>query len=498
MKLGLTKLGLIKKVLFISIISLIFIYYFREPISSYFSQDDFFHLKVVMSKDFKDIPEIITSIKNEYAFYRPLSREVFNLIMYKLFGLNSLAFHLVNVILVLINGYLGYKLIKCFSGNVGLIFFAAIIYLFSAVHSIEFYYLASVQTLLSSGFMLLSLLMYINFFRQNRKDDLIYSVIFFAFALLSHESSLVLFPIILLYCFIFRKKSFLSIPSLLPFLLLLLLRLGIFLQSMGLDKQQVYQPSFQIGSLLNTLSWFILWSFGLPEILPDFMTLRLKFSPAFFEFYPTYAITVFGSFLIIIFLLILFIYIFIKNKSQIRNRATRIMLFSAGSFFVSLSPFLFFPQHKFVYYLTFPLIFFVIGLATLLSEVYRNRVSFKLSILIFLFLYVLISYETIKLNKLTYWASKRANAALAIITDFKNKYPSLPKGINVFIRDDQDYPFIASTWGTSSKQAYYILSGSDAFKLIYNDPDLNVYYEAIDKDILTKPGDLFYKPRFPY
>ena len=111
-----------------------------------------------------------------------------------------------------------------------------------------------------------------------------------------------------------------------------------------------------------------------------------------------------------------------------------------------------------------------------------------------------ISFQTKEINKITYWAAKRAEAAKFIINTTKEKFPKVIEGQIFYIKNDPNYPVISKEWGSSSKQAFYILSGSDAFKLLYNDPKIKVYFEDMD----NREGKLkldqvnILQPKFPY
>ena len=113
-------------------------------------------------------------------------------------------------------------------------------------------------------------------------------------------------------------------------------------------------------------------------------------------------------------------------------------------------------------------------------------------------MYLLISDNTLQINKITYWAAKRAKSAAFILKDMKNKYPDLEKGSNIYVTDDPNYPFISKEWGTSSKQAFTILSGSDAFKLLYKDSTIKTYYESLVKPPQGLDKLTIYEARFPY
>ena len=111
----------------------------------------------------------------------------------------------------------------------------------------------------------------------------------------------------------------------------------------------------------------------------------------------------------------------------------------------------------------------------------------------------LISYQTSDLNRITYWAAKRASAAEYLLKNIKSSYPNPDKGQIFYFKNDPSYPFIAKEWGSSSKQAFYVLSGANALQLIYKDKNIRVFYE----DINFPPNEingkiLTIKAEFPY
>lgn len=483
----------LNKILVMVLIFLTMHLYFFSEIVSFFSQDDFFHLSTVTNKKFGDIPSFFYKLSQEYAFYRPISRESYSFIALKFFGLNPLPYHFINLTLIIINGFLGIKFLTLLNEHFNKIVFKSLflfLYLFSSIHSVELYYLSSVQTLMAATFILFSLI----FFLKNR----LYSLMFFILALMSHESSFVFLPISFLLVFFgieekFIQKIKIAITNLLPFILIFLIRVLIHFYGFGLDNTNVYIPNFSLQTVLNTALWYLLWSFGMPEMLVDFATLRLQFNPNLFKYYEEFTKIVFPSFLLVIITLILIISK--VKKILLRNNFIFLLL----SFFSSLLPLIFFPSHKFIYYLSFPMVLFAGILSLIFFEFLKQDTKLRVLIFIFLGLYLLISFQTVKVNKVTYWAAKRAKSAQFILKDIKSRFPVLEKGSIIFIKDDPNYPFIAKEWGTSSKQAFYILSGSDAFKLVYKDPTIKTYYEAIG----TPPKDslinlVVYEARFPY
>ena|SRR3989344_6436108 len=338
---------------------------FKDSIFSYFSQDDFFHLRVVMTKDVKDIPSFFISLQKEYAFYRPLSRETFNLLMYKTFQLNPLPFHIFNYLLIIANTILCYLLVKKISIDKTLGFFCALLYALSTIHSIELYYLASVQTLFTTFFLLLSIYFYISFSIKSNIRKYFFSILFYIFALLSHETAVVLSGILFVLTIFFKinkKISYKFLFLLIPFFMLTIFYLfhtGLF---NNLPNQQVYRPIFSIKSIVNTLGWYILWSFGLSEIIIDYIGPKFQVNPNLLKWYSDY-IQIISSALVML-VLSLFFYGYAYKKKLITN--IYLLLIIASFYVMSLSPFLFFPQHKSSYYMSFSTIWFSIFIAIIL------------------------------------------------------------------------------------------------------------------------------------
>ena len=97
----------------------------------------------------------------------------------------------------------------------------------------------------------------------------------------------------------------------------------------------------------------------------------------------------------------------------------------------------------------------------------------------------MLSATSTILQRTTYWAAERGRFAEQLIKQVITAYPTLPKGSIIYFENDPNYPFVATDWGSSSKQASLILNNADALRLVYKDPTLEVYYEDLDK----LPGD---------
>lgn len=469
--------------------------WFYIPITSYFSQDDFFHLRLIMDKNITDIPSFFTQQLEGQTFYRPLSRETYNLTMYKLFGLNPIPFHIANLLLILVNVRLLFLFVNSLNSNSMLAIFTSIVYLLSSVHSIELYYLASVQTLMAATLVLLSCIFYVKFLREKILNYYLASVLFFLIALFCHESAIILVGLIFLTNFVIQGNTLKEkVLSIVPFIILAILYFVSIWDMSSLPKQQVYKVVFQPKSILNTFSWYVLWSFGLPEMLVDFVRPKFVLKEEFVIWYSYYAKIVFPLLFFVISLLLMMVWS-LKKIIFTGN----FLIFLITSFLISISPFLLFPQHKFVYYLSLPIIWFSATLGLILAVSWTVGNFYRVLTVSILLSFLIISYQTITLNSNTHWAAKRAKAAEALMEQFKADYPSVPKGSIFYITDDPNYPDIAREWGTSSKQAFYILSGSDALQLLYKDPSIKVYYQALDPpENLDLNNMVSLTARFPY
>ena len=483
----------------ISILFLILFFlnlWFKSSINSFFSQDDFFHLRMIMDKDIIDIPSFFVSRMEGQTFYRPLSRETYNLLMYKLFNLNSLPYHLVNLSLILTITFLLMILVYELTGNTSTYIISGVIFIISGIHSIELYYLSSVQTLIAANLCLLSIIFYSSYLKSNKINYFLASFLVYSLSLFSHESVIILPAFLLILELFYGKFSLFSLPLRLG--LFFTVSLLFFLSSSSLTflpNQAVYQPNFNLKSIVNTFGWYTAWSFGLPEILVDFVGPNFKLNDNFTYWYKDYARIVFSLVFMICSMLALSIYIY--RKSLIKNRFFTLCVLG---FAISVLPFLFFPQHKFVYYLSFAIVWFSIAFGVILSMLWRFSIIHKILVIFVVLAFGVVAYKTIELNRITYWAAKRAKAADYILENFKQKYPKIDDGTIIYLTDDPSYPDIAKEWGTSSKQAFYILSGSDALRLFYNDASLRVYFES-NGDLPKRIGSekvLEILAKFPY
>jgi len=446
---------IIKKYFPLFFIFLVVLVVFSPIFSLYFTQDDFFHLKMGTAKSVSDFLNFF-SFRNphDYAFYRPLTNQVYNFLMKSLFGLQPLYFHLVSFIFFLANIFLIFKIMEKLLGKRSLSFLVAFFYGINASNLGSLAYISNFQEIGMAFFLFLSFWFYL-------KDKKI-APLFFVFSLLSKENALVLPLILIVYEFLLGQREW---KKTLPYWFIsgfyFVFRLG-----GGLPDTAVYQLDFNLKTIFNSYFWYLLWGIGLPEMLIDFVGPGLKIDPRFILYYRREAQIIFGASLV--FVLLLAGSILRSRKSE--KKKTFFLLW----FLLGLLPVIFWPWHKFSYYLTFPLL----GLFGFLVLLLKNLPKLLIGVAVFLLL--IVSLTTIHLSWRTYWVITRAKIAENLVNDLKAKYPRLPQGATLYFENDPEYPLILG-FGHSSTQAYYTLSGENGPQVIYDDYSLKVYYQDIEK-----------------
>lgn len=421
---------------------------YLPALTNFFSADDWFHLRITQVDALKQFFNFFSFTQNPQtaSFYRPLSTQVFFFIFQSFFGLTAWPYYLFGLVLF---GYTLY-LVKKLSGSS----LAVLIYGISVSNFTRLYFISAFQELFMVVFSLLTL---INF---KKKPGL--SLLFFILALLSKETAIIL-PVLIL---LLNHKSIKASPNSLLFAFYILLSLSYLyfrLFHFGLADGVSYVWNFSLTKAANTLMWYILWSFGAPELLVDYVGSGFKLIPRFFIDYQYWWTFIVFPLVIIITSLV---FIFFKNVKKV---GSRFWVFSAF-FLVSILPFLFLPSHKFTLELGLPLVGFAIAFSVLLKSVKPH---------LFLFTFTIFLIYNLSMNYLTYtrhYSVSRSKISHNVYIFFKQNYPKPPSyEYFEFINDTNDNGEI---WG-QSKQISQSLSGSDFFKVFYHQPRYIVYYQDI-------------------
>ncbi len=447
------------------LISLLGLFLFWPSFSAYFSQDDFFHLRASQASSLRDLGKFLSfSPVRGYAFYRPLSREIYNFSLWHIFGLNPLPFHLINfgvfvLNLVLLESFLEKLLAPDLKARKAIKFLSIFFYGTSAVHLGTFYYLSSIQILLATAFTLLAL----SLFLENKKP----AYVSFIAAILCHEISYCL-PVLLALAYLFKYRTASGlVRKLWPYGLTVLALAWANLTLVRLPQQASYQPHFSFKGLLNTAAWYFFWGMGIPEHMLDFFGPGLKINPRIVSLFPLNFWLMLGSFLGLLFGSLAAIILALNQKGR------TLILFGSLWFLVTLFPFLVLPAHRFVYYLILP----VLGL----SVIFAFLVSSSPKIVKFWLIaaFVVLNFNTVKWGEKTYWPLGRSRLAEKLITQIKKQYPTLPAGAALYLKNSPGFKPVSEEWGSPAKQAFMALSGADGLQLIYRDFNLKVFYEGI-------------------
>lgn len=484
----------LKKLILLLLIPVVVIILYYPVFFTYFSQDDFFHFKVSLTdgsiNQFVNLFGFHSFQERGIAFYRPIFREALFNIFYSIFGLNPYPFRILQFILLFLNSFLAYYLIQKIFNNKKLSFFVAFFYAISSAQVSPLYYLTGgIQVLGATTFLLLTLIFAI-------RQHYVFSLVTFLLALGSHELASVIPFLISALTFVqypFKKVSR-KMWQILPFFFILFLYLYLEITKIGFSQaEKQYQTVFSLKTTLNSYLWYVAWAFGLPEMLVDFVLPGFKLNPALLRYWGGYYSFIFLSFFTGLSLLTAgTVYLLIKNKSSLNKK----IFFFLFWFLSGLVPVILLPLHKSTQYLEIGLVAFWTTVGLIIVGVYKSFGSSliaKIWVTLLIGSLFILSATSATLQRTTYWAAQRGKFAKQLIAQVTNTYPTLPKGAIIYFENDPNYPFVAKEWGSSTKQAAFILNNQDALRLVYNDPALLVYYEDLNKPPVSLNKDTIYK-----
>lgn len=435
---------------------------FSPSLFNFFSAEDWYFLRVIQINNFSEFINFFSFSQTNQStpFYRPLSTQLFYFIFYNTFELTPFFYH------IFILGLFGTSLIFLYKFSKYLLIdqkkslLVVLLYGVSAVHFTSLYLLAAAQDLFSLVFGLLSLIF---FFKKTTRKTILSSLLFFILSLLGKETA-VMIPVIILLTMIYKKDV--KLFKLIPFVIILLPYLALRLINYSPDVENSYIFDFSIFKFLNTLFWYCLWSLGAPELLVDYVGSGLRIVPKFFSDYPSW------SYIILLSLLSILLNLLILFLSKVKE-INRTIIYGSLFFIITLLPVIFLPWHKFTYYLTYPLIGFVIILVELFNFETKKFITHS-----FIILFIVFNILTILLTHQTHYSISRGDLSFKILSYFKSNYPDKPN--NSYFEFINDTPNYGKEWG-SSKQIAHSISFSDLFKVIYKDPEFKVFYEDIEE-----------------
>ncbi len=201
-------------------------------------------------------------------FYRPLSTEVFYWFL-QLFPDPIMVGHLLVFVTFFKGLVLLMMIVRRLSGSVVFALLTTLIYATSFTHVFQLYWLATYQEVLMTTLLLGSFWVILS--RRYRL-----ALLLFGLALLSKETAII-FPLVVgLFWLIapaYRpQRSQWWVPAAMLGMAGLLLGLSQSGVAANAQQQVEYQIQLAPGLMVNNLLWYLLWSLGLPQHLPDYLT----------------------------------------------------------------------------------------------------------------------------------------------------------------------------------------------------------------------------------
>lgn len=424
---NLKRFKILNLLILISIIVLLY-----HPVFKYgFFQDDFLHLLNTQGP-ISDLVKFFSD--NSAIYYRPLGIQLAYWLQQKIFGLEPVYWHGFSLLIHLLNTGLVYALITKITKNKTVSFLASFLYATAAVHFISLFWLAETNLLLGALVLFLTLNVYLS-------DRLTLSLILFALGLLTHEI-VIIFPAL---AFLLRRPPKAYFIGLLGLSLsYMLLRFYI----LPIPATGTYALQFNLSNF-NTLIWYWLWSFNLPEELKYQVVLWPPYiQPKFLVNFMPHLLIWLGSFISLVIAMLL------KIKPVFKS--SPLVWLSLGWFMIGISLFLILPLHQYPNYVIAGLPGMTLMLSLVLVKFNR---FFRIVFLVF---WLASSFVTLRTTELTHWTVQEAQRVDRTLAQAKRQYPTLPAGSVLVIKSDYQI-----------KQALFDQLG---FRYFYQNHNLTTYY----------------------
>jgi len=371
--------------IFFSLLFLLLFALFKNVFTMNFILDDFFFLKISHAQSLQDFIHFFSPVRN-YS-YKPLATEVYYFLI-RLLKFNLLVGHLIVFITFFVGLYYLYKCLKTISKNDFFSKLSTALYAFHFVHVFQLYYLGTFQEVAVFTFLAISFYYFLN-------NKYLGSLLFYIFALLSKETAILFLPFLVFFA-ILKQRDKLKRTSLLlvPYVLVS----GIFylLYKIGLSHVialENYQLRLSPRLVINNFLWYFLWSVGLPNFMPLYVTSILK--PPIAEFWNLFKIPDITPYFIFLvsywFAFLLSILALVIRKQQKIKTIFFYFIITAVGFIIFIFPLLLF-LHKWMVRLTLPLIFLSIFQAYIISTLLAKGKAYKIAGIFLIILYAAFNF----------------------------------------------------------------------------------------------------------
>lgn len=445
-----------------------------------FSQDDFIHLSASQARNAVEVLNFFNPFERfpDIFFYRPLTTQLFFFLHRSLFGLNPQAFHVTILSLHGLNTVLVFLLVKKLTRGITekynlVAALDTLLHSTSAVHFLSLYYISASQQIGRTLFLLLSLLAWISYQETKRKLQLFLSLTFFSLALLSKETSVVL-PFLLLPIEMIRRKNdqlYTVVKEtsikMVPYLLILFLYAGIRLFGFqSIFSEGDYRLTLSPAEILQNFKWYVLWFFGLPEVLSTYPSLGLASLKQFAADFPLAGVVLVSSIATVASSLL----VVILGRLPIR------VIVGFGLFaLLSLVPVLPLYQHRYPQYLDLAL---VALLPVVILVLVQGKSIAKTLGIIFVATFLVTQFVSLSLTEKTHWTTHRSQVADFYRALLTSQHPQLPKNTTVVFTGSEQ----------QTKEVSVALAKEYAVRLWYPDVRVKVFYS--ENTVQAGPGTI--------
>lgn len=435
-----------------TILILVTIFLYHPALKYYFFRDDFYLLAKSQATNLKDFIRFF--IPGSEIYYRPLSMRIYFFLMQKAFAAEPLHFHMVSLLVHILNSLLIAKLISKLTNNTWIGWLSAFLYSTSSIHFISLFWISEIGLLLGIFFYLLSCIKFLS-----KKPSIAF--IFFILGLLSHEYVVTL-PLILLAITIYKNPKQLkkTLPALSPFYLISLIYLIFRLFIFPLSATGTYAITFG-KQTLKALVWYLAWSLNIPEEIKNQFGPNMVLNQAFLHQFPQLNLSALVQIILAaIFLVGLPFLFYTQANKATKKKIDKIILFSAIWIAATISIPLLTPYHLYPMYMSLPLISIALLISVILWLLYPSKNKMIVATLI---TWLLFSWQTLRFTEGNHWVIREAGRVKDAFAKASQLYPSLPKGSTIVIQDSHKI----------DKQELFDQYG---MQFAYNDYSLKTYY----------------------
>jgi len=428
-------------------IIIIWFIFTRISCNLYFAGDDLLFIERTMDWD---LSKALNPLNKDRLFFRPLTQDLYFRIMFSLFGMRAWIYHLINMLIYLLNIFLIILISKIITQRIRTALYTAFFYMMAPFNFRLYTWISCIQDILMITFALLSILCFLK--SQNYTDSFpknkmlkIIAPLFFLLSLFSKESAIWLPFWLWIYELLNLKNSKKRLKKQI-------------LQHLSFDVIMLFYLIFRIKLNFPKEGKYIL-KLGI-NILKNFekyvYDLTLALGNPFTKIDNTYYICSI-LFLIIVFLsLIKFIY---------KPKILKLLVLGFGWYFLGVSVFLPLLYQRYDYYISFASIGILLIVGHGFSTLYlkNNRIYKKLTIFCLLWILSISGYNYVKIypEHIIIKITQRTKMVHKTIKILHKKFPSNAK---VIIFDFYDNPSLLGIRALYNQYDLKVFTAEQVFK----------------------------------